>query len=431
MTAIFFVSTRLRRIQVGETVWTSRSEAPFRFIALLWRHARQRQEPAWLTVADLGGRLGASTHPRQLQRVVDFLADTGLVAWETRTRGRYRLAIPVEQVVFDLDDVGLQTYLGISDAPLPVVSENALDGRTLRGMLDEVLRMDSAVFDGVLSGWPEAMPALDAVAQNAEWASVLLLRSARRALRQGARNTVSTRLAEISTLARSGGQPLYLAEVRAALLAAKSCYDRGLFAEAGRLLQGSGGANCGDQWTQGMYHNIAGLCEYRKWRGEMECRQAAGELSSMVDETGLRRAEQHYLRALFHETSISDYQGLQATTFNLANAYLTPIYLGLNHDPTWLEEGLHWLSQCRYINRHFFVGMDSVWAHILVLQAALASERTFTEINTLSGCILGSLDNLHDAAKHTLEMAEKIGNPAEIEAARSVLRIMQGQQGKG
>jgi len=72
----------MRRIQVGETVWTSRSEAPFRFIALLWRHAHQRQEPAWLTVADLGGRLGASTHPRQLQRVVDFLADTGLVAWE-------------------------------------------------------------------------------------------------------------------------------------------------------------------------------------------------------------------------------------------------------------------------------------------------------------------------------------------------------------
>jgi len=66
--------------------------------------------------------------------------------------------------------------------------------------------------------------------------------------------------------------------------------------------------------------------------------------------------------------------------------------------------------------------MDSVWANILVLQVGLATKRDFGEINRLSGYILGNLDNLVEAAIHTKEMAEGIGNPAEIEAACEILR---------
>lgn len=418
--SVIHVLTKARRIRTANHDWSSRSDAPFRMLAQLWRQAIELPA-AWVAVSDLGPVLGTSTHPRQMQRIVDFLEPTGLLEFETRTRGRYRLAVLPDAVVFDLDDETLRSYAGRQELVAAPRQTTALHCDVLQEVLGGILHMDSSLFDGSLDTGDQSH-ICDSTVADMDWQSVLSLRGARMALGKGAWTDLNSHLRDIRELARLGALSQPLVEVRANLLAAKSCYDRGRYGEAERLLNESGGASCSDFSTQGSYHNIAGLCAYRRWRGELERHKASGHATPAPDRCGFQKAEEHYRHALLCQTLVSDYQGLQATTFNLGNACLTPAYLGLTYDETDLEQGLRWLGLCRYIYSHFFVGMDSVWGHILVLRTVLETEREFTEINRLAGHILGSLDNVLDAAKHTLEMAERIGNPTEVQAAHGLLR---------
>lgn len=419
------VLTRQRLLRVGAATFPTRSVAAFRFLALLWQRARERGKEAWVSLREVGLATGTATHARQMQRLVDYLeaAQAGLLAWETRTRGPWRLGVAPERLSWDVEPKSLLAS-HLSDSPIQPSEESPDKGhskpgdRSLLDMLAHLLHADSAVNDGGLRyGRDAAIRAQailnDSVAVDTDWERLIALRLAHLDMRQGRYSEMRRHLPPLG----SNDDPFEATlALRRRLILAKSHYDRGHYAEAERVLAAETTPACNDLWTLGRYYNLRGLLAYRQWRNRPRADTA----------TALETIAALYRRALLYQCHVGDYPGIQAVAFNLANAYLHPVRhsrgMPDSQHQYWAHLGLSWLGICRYTCAHFFVGLDSVWGHVLALETALATEMSFPRLNAATGGMFGNLDSLHAAAAHTLEMARRIGDPAEIKAATAIAR---------
>lgn len=421
------ILTRQRLLRVGPSTFPTRSVASFRFLALLWLRARERGKDAWVSLREVGLATGTATHARQMQRLVDYLeaAQAGLLAWETRTRGPWRLGLAPERLRWDIEPESLLASQ-LADNPIQLSEENSnkelgeLGHRSLLDMLTHLLRADSAVNDGGLRHGRDAATRArailsDSLAGDTDWERLIALRLAHLDMRQGLYGKMRGHLPSPGSADDPFEATLAL---RGRLILAKSHYDRGHYAEAERVLAAEATPACNDLWTLGRYYNLRGLLAYRQWRNRPRADAA----------TALETITTLYRRALLFQCHVGDYPGIQAVAFNLANAYLHPVRHSRGMPDSqrqyWAHLGLAWLGICRYTCAHFFVGQDSVWAHVLALETALAMEMPFPRLNAATGGMFGNLDSLHAAAAHALEMAKSIGDPAEIKAATAIAQRM-------
>lgn len=417
------LETRKRCLRAGEGLFPCRSEAPFRFLARLWwQHTRQPAQP-WVTVDELGMCLGTATHPRQLLRTVDWLEKTGLglIAFETRTRGRYRLACEADRLRPDLGSAALGRWLGLDEAGGEAEEAGALVGDALDHTVQLLLRADSGFNDGELRrpGTVTALPALLTDA-NPLWTALLTLRQAQVALRQGDYPRMESLLSEIHQGVRSGSIRQSHLAARADLLAARAHHDRGNLREAERLLRRAAESIAGDVWTEGRYHDLVALVAYGRWR---EAVQPGAPLDAAAVEA-LGRLEMGFSAALACQMQVMDYQGVQLTACNLAQALLSPAIFGCPHPEaaSWAGKGLGWLAQSFYISQHFYVGMDSVMPQVLALQVAAGGVMEFSQLNELTQQMFGKLPDIEAAWTHIYRLARQIGNPAELDALHVLRR---------
>lgn len=424
--------TRRLCLQAGDKEIVTRSEAPFRFLALLWWCASYRPEASWVTLKEVGRVLEVATHRRQMARVLAFFERAGvrLVDFETRTTGRYRLACAPDEIEFDLSDEELRRYLrlesdaGEAEARTPA----AIEPGVLLGALEKILAADSLFHDGNLAQADQMLSDVPrAPVADTPWGGTLLCRQAAVALRRGDHERLRELAGVLRDDQRQGVPTDPLALLTAQLLAAKAHYDKGNLEEAERLLASLDIARCQDRFVLGRYHNLRGLVNFRRWR-----RGLGRDTPPPQVEAGIQDALAHYGAALNLQVAICDYQGVQAASFNLANALLTPATLGIAHPVSlsWLEQGLKALGICRQVCAHFMVGLDSAWGHVLFLETALATRRDFCELNQLTSGIFGNLETLDEAFSHTREMAVKIGNPNEIAAINALWRRYQKTGGR-
>lgn len=398
----------------------TRSVAPLRFLAYLWCKKIRHGAEAWVTLHDLSACLGTGTHPRQMKRVIDWLNASGVqpVEWETATRGRWRLRLPAESLLFDRSEAEVAAWLDF-ERSAPAI-HGALTGQQLTGLVASLLASDSAFHDGDLEAAGLQLAGNAPPCTQPEWRGTWLLRQTSVALRQTRYDEMDRALDRIAACLREGCLHGTHIDLSVLTLAAKSHYDRGQTAEAERWLARADTAACGDRHALGRYHNLYGLCVFRRWREELRAGSASGEAMPQA----LEKIEQHYSLALANALGVADYQGLQAVTFNLSNAFCTPGLLGKRHAlvDSWLETGLGWLSQCRFICSRFYVGMDSVWGQLLALGVVLDAGMPFERVNALAGHIFGRIGNARDAAHHTHALAKKLGNRNEIASAGALLQ---------
>lgn len=419
------LAIRSRRLRVAGKTWSSRSDAPFRMLSLLWLRATEDDASPWVSLGEIARAIGVTTHGRQMARILDFIEQSGarLVDYQTRTRGPYRLACPPGQVSLDMSPEILREYLGLSGKHRAPAGLNLAPNETdeLLSMLRAILDTDSLIHDGSLE---QAARAIDGAPSRPDspWAGSALYRRAFVALRLGHFEAFRELLSLQRENQRKTSIPDPLADITLQLLAIKAQYDKGHLEEAERMLAALNVSHLQDRWLLGRYFNMRGLVSFRRWR--LGLPGDDGEDGWHRHQDVLREIVANYNQALCLETAVCDYHGVQATSFNLANALLTPFLLGMKVKPGFLrlEQGLAALGLCAQTCTKFSVGMDSIWAHILFLEVALASGREFAELNRLAGGIMGNMKSLDEAFQHELEIAEQLDNPAEIEAVRKLWR---------
>lgn len=118
------VHTGTLSVTCNELMLTTRSRALLLFVGALVRQKRDWPNTPWIGIDALREAL-PSVHGKQMQRFVDALAEIRFpISYESKTRGRYCLDMPAEQVYFDVDDSALDAFMGVwktaGALPIPI-----------------------------------------------------------------------------------------------------------------------------------------------------------------------------------------------------------------------------------------------------------------------------------------------------------------------
>lgn len=365
--------------------------------------------PGWVDVAGIEARL-PGVDPRQLARFVDLLEAAGLplVHYETKTRGRYRLAVEPESIVFPADQalppemapVAPVCFTPIADAPLAVYQDEAW-------VVWSVALMHStlALHDGHLSCKDGVLCHLDtaeaATGTLPAWtASVVYVLRAFALVKESRYREAAFWLRRVDTAVRQGrAHPA--AKARAQLVRAKMRYDRGRYADAERLLGlPSAQAIClCPHWL-----NMDALVTGRKFLAANEA-----EAPALLGQTLAALAEALGYVFLRHgDTSLLD--GL---CYNFANNLLRGVKRGLVPE-TCADTVMQWLATNMLICRKFGIGEDSVLASLLLIDVALDYGHSIQQWPRLLHCELNTSGSLEKLLAKTLAQARQSGNRLEI-----------------
>lgn len=418
MTAVTFsveIHTRhLSIVSAGQTL-TTRSKGLLAFACcLLWKK-RQQPDAAWVGIDELR-RILPTTHGKQIQRYLDTLAEIHFpVEYESKTRGRYCLALPAEQVRVDVGDSGLEKFIGLRTAP-PAISGKAGALEENQLLLDSLSRInlaDSQFYDGNLdaaAGHAYDIWRRECDAAPPELRGIALLKFAKVCRRLSRHDEALTALRKLGKLLHLG-MPVHAGlEIKFLLCKAMTYYEQGKLAEARAIVDKLDVRGCSDMSALGEYYNLMGLLAYREMRTRNRPAVEPEALAALLEIT-----VHYYRQALVLHASVGDYQAQESTCFNLGNAFL---YAWREGFPTaernqFLELGVKWIGQCEFICHKFGVGMDSTWSRIVLIKSALHAGIGLDELNGLTNGLFKSYANLEELAQATLAEATRIGNRRE------------------
>lgn len=381
-----------------------RSPGLLLFLELLQRHA-----PNWVDLAAINAVLPGIA-PRQLARFIDNLEalQLPLVSYETKTRGRYRLAVPAAEV-------GLHARGAVSQNPslsAPPRSQAALAPVALPQLLDEnwiawtieLVYSQLRLSDGHLGDEGGALTSL-ACAELAcrslpPWArSVVDLRRALVLGKTGQFREAQHCLRRVCTAIRSG-----LAHPGAArrlpLILAKLDYDRGRYGPAETRL----GELPPPVGVDAGFLNMRALLNGRKLLAAGPD-EAPAILADVLADLTLALGD------IF--LGNSDTGTLDCLSFNIGNNILRAVRQGIL-PPGAADFALQWFACNRLVCRKFGIGDESILVDLLLVDVGL--EFGYSVARWPRGLTDG-LSDITDLGKllaDALGHARRSGNPLEI-----------------
>ena len=387
-----------------ERAYSFRSPGLFLFLRLLLEAA-----PGWIDLAGIRQHM-PGIDPRQLARFVDLLEARGLplVHYETKTRGRFRLAVSPEQLTLPAGPYRPRQAAFRSPVDSPsVLSPRLADYQNEAWVAWVVALVHStqALHSGHLSGKDSALDHLEAAEAASRtlpvWTvSIVHLRRAHILERASRYREAAFWLRRVDTAVRQGtAHPA--TQGRAQLVRAKMRYDQARYEEAERVLE-----SLPEEVGQACPHrlNMKALVSGRKFLSASEA-----ESEGLLARTLAALAEALGYVFLWH----SDTSLLDALCYNFGNNMLRGIKRGLIPKAR-ADTVMQWLAANMLVCRKLGVGEDSILANLLLIDVGLEhgnSVERWPHLLRYGSDFYGDLDVLLDK---TLKQARQTGNRLEI-----------------
>ena len=387
-----------------DRAYSFRSRGLFRLLQIL-----QGAYPDWVDLAEIKQHM-PGIDPRQLARFIDLLEAKGLtfVHYETKTRGRFRLAVAPNRLAFSSDQLPpLETssvvpapYLWVATAPLSVYQNEAWVAWVVA-----LLHSTQALHGGHLSGADSALDHLDAadaatITLPLWTASIVHVRRAYVLERASRYREAALWLRRVDTAVRQGhAHPATLG--RAQLVRAKMRYDQARYDEAERVLgltQESTGHHC-PHWL-----NLNALLSGRKFLSAHD-----SDAPMLLAQTLSALAEALGYVFLWH----SDISLLDALCYNFGNNLLRGIKRGLI-PKNCADTVMQWLATNMLVCRKLGVGDDSILANLLLIDVGLEHGNDVGQWPHLLRYGSDFCGDLGALLAKTLTQARQTGNRLEI-----------------
>lgn len=382
--------------------YTFRSPGLFVFLRLL-----QDAYPDWIDKAAIERRM-PGVDPRQLARFVDLLeaAQLPLLRYETKTRGRYRLAVAPDSIALlgdqPADEAG-------EPATAPATEETAAlavyqnDAWVL--WMVALLHSALAVHSGHLCGEDGALDHLEtaeaAAATLPPWtASVVHLRRAFTLARASRHREAARALRRVDTAVRHGNaHPACQAGAR--LVRAKIRYDQARYDAVEQLLkqpQPVLDQHC-PHWL-----NMGALLNGQKFLAADDNAAPAllaATLAALAQAFG-------YVFLWQGDSSLFD-----ALCYNFANNLLRGVKRGVLPG-TAADTVMQWLAANILVCRKLGIGEDSILVNLLLVDVAMENGNSLGQWPQLERYGSDFCGNLATLLEKTLAQARHIGNGLEI-----------------
>ena len=388
-----------------ERSYSFRSRGLFQFLQIL-----QEAHPGWVDLAGIKARL-PGIDPRQLARFIDLLesAELPLVRYETKTRGRFKLAVAPDSITFFGEQERLAEITPVTPpalTPIEMIPLAVYQHEAWVAWVIALTQATLALHDGRHAGEDGALKFLDeadaACASLPLWTkSVTDVLRASLLVRESHYRAATFWLRRVDTAERQGhAHPA--AQARAQLVRVKLHYDQAHFAEAQRLLDlpsepGTTG-HCPNKL------NLQALLTGRKFLAASN-----SDAPLLLSQTLSMLTEALGGVFLWHgDTSLLD-----ALCYNFANNLLRGIKLGLIPE-SCADTVIQWLAANMLVCRKLGVGEDSVLATLLLIDVGLDhgfSLEHWPMILRDELAIYGDLGRLLNKA---LSQARKTGNQLEV-----------------
>ena len=381
-----------------------RSPGLFLFLRIL-----KDASPGWVDLAGIEARL-PGIHPRQLARFVELLeaANLPLVSYETKTRGRFRLAVEPDTLAFSGEQASPPATIPCAsasfappiDTPLAFYQDTAWVTWVVA-----LIHANLALHEGELSGKDGALAHLD-TAQAATsalpcWtASVVQVRRAALLSREARYREAISCLRRVDTAVRQGhAHPA--AKAQAQLIRAKLCYDRGRYAKAEHFLGlASAPAPC---------HHPHSLNMRALLTGRNFLAAAEAEAPALLAQTLATLAEAMGYVFLGH----GDFSLLDGLCYNFANNLLRGIKRGAVAAGA-ADTVMQWLAANMLVCRKLGIGEDSVLAGLLLIDVGLDHGCSVKEWPHLLRCEVNACGDLAGLLTKALAQARQTGSRLEI-----------------
>lgn len=435
---IIEIHTGRLSIASGGHVLSTRSKALVVFACYLTRKRSAQPNAPWVGIEELRGIL-PSVHGKQMQRFVDALSEIRFpIEYESKTRGSYRLTVPGEWVRFDVDENGVDKFIGARTS-LAVTSAGATmppdESELLLTSLGKINLADSRYYDGYLyNGNDNAYEILRREIEIAapELKAIALLKFARLCRRIHRYSEALEALRSIRKMLRSGEIARGSLEYKAQLGLAMLRYDQGRIEEARAIAEKLDMHTCTDDSVLGEYYNLMGLLAGHDMHThyQIALKDHIPPEPDMLSAL-LEIATHYYRQALAVLPRTNDYHAVQSTCFNLGNIYLRAFRMQIpmpNRDRL-LNLGIRWVGQCEFICNKFGVGMDSAWSRIVLLKAALDGGLELSDLNKMTDGLFKNHIDLDDMAQATLVETNRIGNRIESAATLMILAKLARRKG--
>lgn len=377
-----------------------RSAGLFRFLSLLHGNGL-----AWVDLAAIDGVLPGIA-PRQLARFIDTLdaLHLPLVHYETKTRGRYRLAVPAEALVFNAGAVVGEA----GDVPRQLGGAEPIAACDGFGLLDEnwlvwtiaLVHAMLQMSEGRLFNETGAQASVDVAAGACHtlpaWTKSVV--DLRRVLILGKQSNLREALHSIrrvNTALRAGRAHPGVGR-RARLVHAKMYYDRGLYARAERRLGNISPQPCLDAGAL----NMRALLNGQRFLAASPAKafnflsMVFSDLTEALGEVFLGNADSGMLDCL---------------TFNIGNNILRGVHKGI-FPPTAADIALQWFACNRLVCRKFGIGDDSVLVDLLLVDVGAEFGYSITHWPAA----LADIESLDELLTQALIHARQTGNRMEI-----------------
>lgn len=395
-------------------IYTFRSRGLFVFLQML-----RDAYPHWVDMAGIEIHM-PGTHPSQLGRFIDLLEskDLKLVRYETKTRGRFQLAVKPESIV-----ISAEQCPSIQTAPAAIPLHTPMAGATLADYQDEawvawfvaLMLSTVALHNGHLSGKEGALEHLDMAEAACKtlpaWtASVVYIRRAFMLGRESRYREATYWLRRANTAARHGhAHPA--AKTAVQLVRAKLHYDQARYAEAERLLC----APSESAMTRHPYWlNMNALIAGRKFLGAQEDNAPGLLLQALA-----ALAEAMGYVFLSH----GDNSLLDGLCYNFANNLLRGIKRGIIPDRC-ADTVVQWLAANILVFRKLGIGDDSTYTSLLLVDVALDHGYSVKQWPYLLRCEMDVSGGLKGLLAKALAQARQTGNKPEIaQCLRSQVRV--------
>lgn len=455
---IIDISTRKNSVSVNGNVLLTRSRSLIVFICVLLIRKRNNIDIFSVGINELRVHL-PSVHGKQMQRFIDALADVAFpIGFESKTRGRYWLTAPLNQIQTDIGDVELLAFVGErSDVnqhamqftapvvPVPAQETNTerrLMPRFVMNLVDPALTSigrlvlaDLQFQDGNLDNdLDHAYDILRKEVKSAtpDFKAIALLKLAKVCLRLSRYTEAQEALRSLRAMVRSGEVVAGKFDWQIKLQMTMLRFDQGREPEAQAIFDTIDLTAASDDWLKCQHHRLAGFLLWNKtvtaYQKDIPLMPPVGcgpVMKALAEVIALHQ------QALQLAMGICNYHAIQLSCLDVGRVYLDAYRLAFSmpDKDILMQQGINWVMQCEYICSKFGIGMDSVNSKILLLSVAVDSDLKMCDLNQRTGGLFKNFANFDAMADFTLGEARRIGNTFEQAAVLTILASLAKARG--
>lgn len=448
------ISTKKNAISVNGNLLLTRSRSLIVFICVLLAKKRSNIDIFSVTIAELRSNL-PSVHGKQMQRFIDALANIAFpIGFESKTRGRYWLTAPLDQVQIDIGDAELMAFVSerkdvnphavqFTESFSPATSrERRLMPRVVMNLDDSALTSigrlvlaDLQFHDGNLDNdIDHAYDILRKEVKSAtpEFKAIALLKLATVCLRLNRYTEAQESLRGLRAMVHSGEVAAGNFDHQIKLQMAMLRFVQGRVTEAQAIFETVDLIAFSDDWLKCQHCRLAGLLLWHKTvtAYQKESRIAPPEdtgpvMDALADVVALHQ------RSLQLSMNINNYDAMQRSCLDIGNVHLDAYRLAFSipDQDRFLEQGINWVTQCEFICSKFGIGMSSVKSKILLMSVAVDSDLKMCNLNQRTDGLFKNFANFDVMADFTLGEARRIGNTFEQAAVLTILATLASAKG--